>query len=640
MHSPGFSDDRICPTATVKQYIVERGFAEEMFRLAVEACPSGMMMIDHDGRIVMVNTEIESQFGYGREELIGQPVDVLVPERLRTVHAHHRRNFTPKPESRRMAAGRDLFGRRKDGTEFPVEVGLNPIQAGDRLLVLAVIVDISERKNNERLKDEFVSTVSHELRTPLTSISGSLGLLVGQWSDVLPPSATRLVSIAHKNIQRLVRLINDILDIEKIESGRVVFNFAQVGLLQVTEQAIEDIRGLAEEFGVRVRLDAASIEAEVNADPDRLAQVITNLLSNAIKFSSRGDEVLVAVEKRNGRACRVAVRDHGPGIPGEFRPRIFEKFAQADGTNARRKGGTGLGLSIVKQIVERLAGQVGFEDAPGGGTIFHVELPLWDGTAGGEIDVDVGASPRRLLLCDDDRAVAKVIRMRLRPAGFAVDFAHSPDTAIMRAGATRYAAILVDLRLRETDGIDLIVRLRALPIHGETPIVVISGDPGHGREDVRSPRLNILEWFNKPIDFAGLTRTLLAATSPISRARPCVLHIDDDPDVLAQVAPRLGAMVEVISADCIESALSNLASHHVDLIILDIGLGKYSGLELLPKLRDATGNVIPVIIFSTHASSVPCDNQVNSTLCKENCSLEALAEKVRDRLALIPAKVA
>jgi PAS domain S-box-containing protein len=621
------------------KYIVERGYAEEVFRLAVEACPSGMLMIEHDGKIVMVNTEIERQFGYERNELIGQTVDMLVPERLRTAHVRHRLGFAPKPESRRMGASRDLFGRRKDGSEFPVEVGLNPIHGGERLLVLAVVVDISERKHIERLKDEFVSTVSHELRTPLTSIAASLGLLVGQWSDMLPDSATRLVSIANKNIQRLVRLINDILDIEKIESGRAVFNFAKVGLRQVTEQAIEDVRGLANEVGVHVRLDPASVEAEVNADPDRLAQVITNLLSNAVKFSSRADEVLVTVEKRGGKACRVTVSDHGPGIPTDFRPRIFEKFAQADGTSSRRKGGTGLGLSIVKQIVERLNGQVGFDDVPGGGTAFYVELPLWDGSAGGEIDVDVGTS-RRLLLCDDDAAVSKAIRARLRHAGFAVDFAHSAETAVMRAGATRYSAILVDLRLREADGIDLIVRLRALPIFGDTPIIVISGDPQRGREDVRSPHLNILDWFDKPIDFARLIKTLTAASSPLVRARPCVLHIDDDPDVLALVSRRLGMIVDVISVDGLDSALSNLASHHVDLIVLDIGLGRKSGLDLLPELRDATGNVIPVIIFSSHASSVACDEQIDSTLCKADSSLDELSEKVRDRLALMPAKVA
>jgi len=623
----------------IRPYLATQDLTAEMFRLAVEACPSGMLMIDHDGKMVMVNAEIENQFGYSRGELIGRPVEMLVPERLRTRHVHHRHDFTPAPESRRMGAGRDLFGRRKDGTEFPVEVGLNPIPAGDRLLVLAVIVDISQRKHMERLKDEFVATVSHELRTPLTSISGSLGLLIGQWSDRLPESATRLVSIAHKNVQRLVRLINDILDIEKIESGRVVFNFIRVELRQVAEQAIEDTRGLAEEFSVNMRLDAASIETDVNADPDRLAQVITNLLSNAIKFSSKGGEVLVTVEKRHN-ACRVSVRDHGSGIPEQFKPHIFEKFAQADATNARRKGGTGLGLSIVKQIVERLGGQVGFDDAPGGGAIFYVELPAWDGSAGGEIDVDVEASPPRLLLCDDDPAVSKVIRMRLRPAGFAVDFAHTPETAIIRAGATRYAAILVDLRIRESDGIDLILRLRAQPYHGDTPIVVISGEPDRGRADVRSPRLKIWEWFDKPIDFPRLTRVLLSAISPTPHARRRILHVDDDAEVLVLVARELGAMAEVMSADCVEGALRLLANHHIDLVVLDIGLGENSGLDLLPDLRDPTGNRIPVIIFSTHAAGVPCDDQVNPSLSKMNSSLESLAATVRDRLALLPAQTA
>jgi PAS domain S-box-containing protein len=239
--------------AEMGHFIAEQGVAEEMFRLAVEACPSGMLMIDSDGKMVMVNSEIENQFGYARGELIGQPVDILVPERLRTQHARHRHHFTPTPETRRMGAGRELFGRRKDGTEFPVEVGLNPIRFGDHLFVLGVIVDISQRKHIERVKEEFISTVSHELRTPLTSISGSLGLLASRWTEQLPPSAARLLTIAHKNCQRLVRLINDILDIEKIESGRLVLNCVRLDLRQVAEQAIEDNRGFAQGYGVKVR---------------------------------------------------------------------------------------------------------------------------------------------------------------------------------------------------------------------------------------------------------------------------------------------------------------------------------------------------------------------------------------------------
>jgi PAS domain S-box-containing protein len=620
----------------IRGHIAERGLAAEMFRLAVEACPSGMVMIDRDGKMVMVNTEIEHQFGYTREELIGQPVDMLVPERLRMQHARHRHDFTPKPETRRMGAGRDLFGLRKDGTEFPVEVGLNPIHAGDHLLVLGVIVDISQRKHMERLKEEFVSTVSHELRTPLTSIAGSLGLLAGQLSSTLPESAARLVTIAHKNSQRLVRLINDILDIEKIESGRVVFNSIRIGLLQVAEQAIEDNRGFAESFGVQLRLDPSSIDAEVNADPDRLVQVITNLLSNAIKFSPQRGEVLVSVEK-NGDAFRISVRDHGSGIPEQFKSHIFEKFAQADGTNSRQKGGTGLGLSIVKQIVERLSGKVGFGGAPGGGTIFYVELPPWDGTAGGEIDVAFEGAPPRVLLCEDDPAVANVVRMRLRRAGFMVDFAHTVDAAVTRSSTNCYAAIIVDLRLRDNDGIDLILQIRTQPQHSDTPIVVISGDPERGRSDVRSPQLKILDWLNKPIDFEHLTTILLATFS--SRPRPRILHIDDDRDILAMVANELAAVADVTSVDSAESARRTLAAGGIDLVVLDIALGQDSGLDLLPDIRDSFGNLIPVIIFSCQGEEVACDDQVNVALSKMNSSLESLGAAVRDRLSLMPPRL-
>jgi signal transduction histidine kinase len=234
-----------------------------------------------------------------------------------------------------------------------------------------------ERKRLERLKDEFVSTVSHELRTPLTSISGSLGLLMGKAAGVLPEPARRLLEIAHNNSQRLVRLINDILDIEKLESGHVVFDLKRIEVRSLLEKTVEAIKGFAEGQNVRIRIEDSSAVAEVRADADRLAQVVTNLLSNAVKFSPPDNEVVVAIEK-GPDLVHILVRDHGSGIPPDFKSRIFERFAQAEATNARRRGGTGLGLSIVKQIVDRLGGEVGFSDAPGGGTVFDVELPIWN----------------------------------------------------------------------------------------------------------------------------------------------------------------------------------------------------------------------------------------------------------------------
>jgi len=256
-----------------------------------------------------------------------------------------------------------------------------------------------ERKRLDRMKDEFIATVSHELRTPLTSISASLSLFMGKAGGSLPDAAVRLLAIAHTNSQRLVRLVNDILDIEKMESGLIVFKFGRVEVRPLIGQAIEANREFAEAGGVRIRLEDACAVCDVRADPDRLAQVVTNLLSNAIKFSPADNEVVVAIE--NGTdVVRISVRDHGPGISADFKPHIFERFAQVDATNARRKGGTGLGLSIVKQIVDRLSGEVGFADAPGGGTIFHVELPCWEHVPSMAIDLDAQSDALRKSLVD------------------------------------------------------------------------------------------------------------------------------------------------------------------------------------------------------------------------------------------------
>ncbi len=241
-----------------------------------------------------------------------------------------------------------------------------------------------------RAKDELIGTVSHELRTPLTSIAGSLGLLAANAAGPLPDTAMRLIGIAHANIQRLLRLVNDILDSERLASGEVVFQVERVDVLALVEHVIEANAGFAAGHGATLRLSAGADAVDVRADSDRLNQVLTNLMSNAIKFSPPGGEVAVGIEARGG-TCRIAVRDHGAGIPDHFRSRIFEKFSQAEMADARQKGGTGLGLSIVRQIMSRLGGETGFEDAPGGGTIFWVDVPCWESS--GEQPV-TGGDPR------------------------------------------------------------------------------------------------------------------------------------------------------------------------------------------------------------------------------------------------------
>ncbi len=493
-----------------------RVMMERRYRALLEAAPDPMVVVDRGGTIVLLNLQAERQFGYHRDQLLGQKITRIISDGLPEPFILDALRSVNDPSATHFDTAYELHGFRKAGEVFPIEVVLSPLESAEGPLVMAAIRDVTGRKRAERLKDEFVSTVSHELRTPLTSISGSLSLLVAQWAGKLPEGAARLLAIANMNSQRLVRLINDILDIEKIESGRMRFNLNRLHVRLVVEQTIEANRGFAEGYHVRVRLDPDSVDAEVNSDPDRLAQVITNLISNAIKFSPAEGEVLVSVA-RLGNSVRISVKDHGSGIPPEFKPHVFEKFAQADGTSTRQNGGTGLGLSIVKEIMERLHGTVAFKDAPGGGTIFNLDLPVWDNAAGFEIDLDALANSARILLCEDDRDTALAMREQLRPAGFAADFAYTAAAALVRAEVTPYSAILVDLQLPDGDGITLILGLREKPQHHETPIIVVSIDPLRGRNDVRSSNLNVMGWLSKPVDFKQLVRTLKASIAAQSR---------------------------------------------------------------------------------------------------------------------------
>jgi signal transduction histidine kinase len=242
--------------------------------------------------------------------------------------------------------------------------------------------DSAEKKEEEAkiltgVMTEFVNNVSHELRTPLTSIAASLGLLVGGSLHPLPPPIARLVLIAHTNVQRLVRLVNDILDIARLESGKAIFHCASIELLTSVKQAIDANSAIAQERGLLLRLDARSPCRMVWADADRLVQVLTTLLSNAIKFSPQRGEIVITVEHAK-RMGRVTVRDHDSGVPDEFRSRIFGRFSQAETGDARQRGGSGLGLSIAQQIVAQHAGTITFENAPDGGAIFCLEIPLSD----------------------------------------------------------------------------------------------------------------------------------------------------------------------------------------------------------------------------------------------------------------------
>jgi PAS domain S-box-containing protein len=608
------------------------------YRGLLEAAPDAMVVVNQAGDIVLLNLQAEKQFGYRRDELLGQKVTNIIPEGFAERLIADDLRSAEEALAQHIGTGIELIGRRKDGSEFAIEIMLSPLESAEGTLVTAAIRNISERKIVEaerrrlqRLKDEFVATVSHELRTPLTSITGALGLLTGNVAGKLPESAMHLLTIAYTNSQRLVRLLNDILDIEKMDSGKAVFEFKRVEVRSLVQQTIEANRGFAEGYDVRIRLDAADAAFDVRADPDRLLQAITNLLSNAIKFSPPGEEVVVAVETR-GETVRISVRDHGHGVPEEFKPHIFEKFAQADATDARQKGGTGLGLSIVKQIVDRLDGAVGFDDAPGGGAIFHVDLPNWARAVRLQ-SRSIGKAQLRVLLCEDNPEAAIVLVDRLVQEGFLTDVALTANEAVMRVAATSYAAILVDLQRPEGDGIDLIKQLRAQPQIYNTLLVVLSADLNPIHDAKRSSALlNIVDWLDTPIDVARLVRVLDRPIASNGSARPRILHVDSDPELLRQVADALSAKAEVMSVDSIEEARRALAANRFDVAVLDVAMAAGSGFELLHELHDSEGDAIPLVVFSPANANPVFAAQVRSALIKSRTSIDNLIATLRKRL--------
>jgi len=357
-----------------------RGILENANVAVIETTPSGTIRV--------FNAAAERMLGYSAKELVGQASPAILHDpaevAARATDLGIELGVPVEPgfdalvaKARRGTADEGEWTYiRKDGSRFPVLLSVTARRDARREIAgyLGIASDISERKRVERLQAEFVSTVSHELRTPLTSISGALGLVAAGVTGELPAQAKEFVDIALSNSERLVRLINDILDIDKIQSDSVKLRLAPLSIEVAVKNAITANAAFGEQYGVRLALIGEPPKGDVLADPDRLAQVLANLISNAAKFSPANGTVELAVVPKADRV-RVTVRDHGPGIPEEFRDRVFQRFAQADASNTRQRGGTGLGLSISKAIIEKMGGLIGFEPAPGGGTSFFFDLP-------------------------------------------------------------------------------------------------------------------------------------------------------------------------------------------------------------------------------------------------------------------------
>jgi PAS domain S-box-containing protein len=365
--------------------------AEQKFRGLLESAPDAMVIVDRQGCIVLVNTQAERVFGYPRAELLGKSVDLLVPERFRGRHPQRRSEFFGAPRTRLMGEGQELLGLRRDGSEFPVEISLSPLDTEDGVLVSSAIRDITERRRIERklqeknielenaaaAKDRFLATMSHELRTPMNAIIGYTGTLLMRLPGPLTKDQERQLLTIQMSAKHLLSLINDLLDLAKIEADKMQITLEDVDCAAVIEEVASTLRPFADRKAITLEVRSTSNHPPLRTDRRALSQIAINLVTNAIKFTERGGVVVTldAEEDRGALHRIIAVADTGCGISEQDQQRLFQAFTQLDSSSTRRHEGTGLGLHLSHKLAGLVGGRLTCVSTPGVGTTFRLALP-------------------------------------------------------------------------------------------------------------------------------------------------------------------------------------------------------------------------------------------------------------------------
>ncbi len=613
----------------------------EMQRAILQGATYAIVATDAQGIIQSFNPAAEAMFGVAAREVVGRATPAIFHDAAelsaRAAQLERELGETIAPDFEVLVARARFSGGsdeaewtclRADGGAFPMRISHSVLRGENGQIAgyVSIGYDLSETRRAQQFKDEFVSVVSHELRTPLTSIRGALGLLSGGVAGVLPPAAEQMIEIAEKNADRLVLLINDILDIEKIASGKMRFEMREISLPELLANALESNRGYAHTLGVELELEPLALglqNAILRGDEARLQQVLSNLISNACKWTPAGSAVRLRARlgANAGQTVRIEVQDAGPGVPPEFVPRLFERFSQADGSATRGKGGTGLGLAVTLAIIETHGGEIGYlaPDLSVGrvGASFYFDLPA-------ENLAPPKPARGRMLVVEDDAEVAEVLRAILEDAGYNVEVAASCAAALTRAQSGAFSGATLDLHLPDGNGLELLEQLRALPQTRELPVVIVSSfceeSQDFGITDVKS-------WLSKPVEPGQLLRALAGLGGHKAR----VLHVEDDPDIRRLTALILSDSSEVTFASTLAQGRARLKAEPFDLVILDIGLPDGNGLELLETL-EFLSQPIPVVLFSAREEEAETASKVAAALIKSRTPNEALRAKVEELL--------
>lgn len=576
-----------------------RSLASERER-TLESVADGIYGVDAEGRVTFVNAAAAHTLAASAADLVGRDAHA-------TFHAPAE-DGTPYPaedcyitgalrDGITATAEQDVY-RRLDGRTVPVEVTASPVRDDEGIQGAVVAFrDVTERREMERIKDEFVSVVSHELRTPLTAIRGALGLVDSGALDGSPEQRSRMVSIALTSSARLSRLVDDILDIERLNAGTTRPELADHRIDALVAAAVDQVSVLAEEAGIALR-PARSSEV-VRADGERIVQTLTNLLGNAVKFSPRGSTVRVSTVPV-GDFVELRVDDEGRGIPPDKLETVFRRFEQVDASDTRERGGTGLGLAIARSIVERHGGRLwAVSEGEGRGSSFRLTLRRVTPhtTLAAEQPEEGTSATTRVVVVDDDPYVVDVLRTALEQRGYEVVGVTDGETAIEVVEDEHPAAVVLDLAMLGTSGAEVLTRLRRSAATAEVPVVVVSGArPADAREAAALAD----GWLVKPVDperLAGTVRDVIRRQPHHDR----VLLVEDDDDLRTVVVTILerGGFV-VTQASSVAEARDALArGAEPDLVVLDLVLPGGSGHELVADLRrDGRLRRVPLVVYS------------------------------------------
>ena len=507
-------DNRINGVVVTFVDISERKRAAEHFRMVVEAAPNAALVVNQAGEVVFSNARTKQFFGYECEELIGQPIEQLVPDRLRTQHRAHRQLFFSHPEVRLLGTDREFFAQRKDGGELPVEIGLNPIETLEGLLVLCTIVDISDRKRAEqamrqardeaeranRAKSRFLSAASHDLRQPLHSLRLLNDVLAKRVDD---PEIVKLIERQGRALSSMKELLNTLLDLNKLESGDIEPQICSFPVTDLFDRLEVEFRVQARERDLNLRIRPC--KAIIRSDPKLLDRILQNLISNAIKYTRAG-KVLVGCRRRKS-GLRIEVWDSGVGIPSDKLKAIFEEYVQLDNPAREFGKGVGLGLSITRNLASILGYQLDVRSTAGKGSMFAIEVPLAaeqhpmrpSSAPKSSMTRYTGPAGASVLLVEDDPAVQDATSVLLNLLGLKVVAVATGGEAlsVLQTGEARPDAIIADFRLPDLSGVDVIRQIRQWAKH-DIPAVLVTGDTSS--ESIGEMESRDIEVLHKPSD--------------------------------------------------------------------------------------------------------------------------------------------